>query len=265
MRIAYIGIDLFYPALETLYGLDCEIIEVFTCKTDNITEFNLKVCDFAIKHKIPLNYNPISRDDIQRLINKGCQAAICGGYYFKIPSDTSLPIVNIHPSLLPVGRGSWPMAQAILWKHKKSGVTIHKIAEGFDTGDILLQNEFYLDEDETHQTFMEKANLVLSGMLEGLVCDFDKLYNSAIPQGDGEYWKAPQKADYTVTPEMTAEEADLIFRAFWGYECIYKNGDDEVVVIGGRAVKSDNSEGSSLPLIDGFVKYKKIMQKNKDK
>ena len=71
MKIAYIGIDLFYPALETLYELGCEIIEIFTCKTDNICEFNVKVTDFAKKHSIPCKINPINRDDIQKLIDNG--------------------------------------------------------------------------------------------------------------------------------------------------------------------------------------------------
>ena len=259
MKVAYIGIDLFYPALETLYELGCEIIEIFTCKTDNICEFNVKIIDFAKKHNIPYKTNPINRDDIQKLIDKSCEAAICGGYYFKIPSDTQLPIVNIHPSLLPIGRGSWPMAQTILWKHKKSGVTIHKIAEGFDTGDILLQSDFYLDEDETHQTFMEKANLLIPDMLKVLVNDFENIYNNAVPQGQGEYWKTPQKVDYTVTADMKVSEADLILRAFWGYECIYKNGETETVIIGGRGVKCDNPGAFEFPLVDGYVKYEKIL------
>lgn len=265
MRIAYIGIDLFYPALERLEGLGCEIIELFTCKTDNVTEFNVKVTEFAKKRNIPCNYSPISRTDIERLLKNGCDAAICGGYYFKIPSDTLLPIVNIHPSLLPIGRGPWPMAQAILWQHKKSGVTIHKIAEGFDTGDILLQREFELSADETHCTFMEKANRVLCEMIKTLIADFDSLYKCAAPQVGGEYWQLPEESDYTVTPDMTAEEADLIFRAFYGYECIYENKDGKTVLLGARAVKCDNLEDSAFPLIDGYVKYQKIYKKIKTK
>lgn len=259
MRIAYIGIDLFCPALEKLYELGCDIMEIFTCKTDNICEFNVKIIDFATKHNIPYTTNPINCEDIQRLLKKGCEAAICGGYYFKIPSDTSLPTVNIHPSLLPVGRGSWPMAQAILWGHKKSGVTIHKIAEGFDTGDILLQREFCIDKDETHQTFMEKVNLLVTEMLKVLVDDFENIYKNAVPQGEGEYWKSPQETDYTVTANMTVSEADLILRAFFGYECIYKNGENETVITGGRCVKCDNPSAFEFPLVDGYVKYEKIL------
>ena len=41
-RIVYIGIDLFYPALLELSRL-CEVGQIVTCSTDNVTEFNVKV------------------------------------------------------------------------------------------------------------------------------------------------------------------------------------------------------------------------------
>ncbi len=52
MKVAYIGLDLFYPALETLKKLGCEIVEIFTCETDNVTEFNQQICNFAKKNNI---------------------------------------------------------------------------------------------------------------------------------------------------------------------------------------------------------------------
>ncbi len=255
MKVAYIGIDLFYPALEKLKSLGCEIIEIFTCKVDNVCEFNLDICAFTDKYNIPIKKDPINHKDIQRLIIKGCDFAICGGYYFKIPHDTELPIVNIHPSLLPIGRGSWPMAQSILWRHKKSGVTIHKIAEGYDTGDILMQREFCLDKDETHKTFMDKVNTSLVGMLAELIENFDTLYKNAKPQGSGEYWKAPAEDDYTITSEMTVSQADLILRAFYGYECIYKNEDKRIIIIEGRAVLSNDLFDKEFPLLDGYITF----------
>ena len=254
MKIAYIGIDLFYPALETLFALGCEILEVFTCEVDNKTEFNCKVQNFAKEKNIPCQMTRITRADIERLLEKGCEMAVCGGYYFKIPADTGLRIVNIHPSLLPVGRGSWPMAQAILWRHKKSGVTIHKIAEGFDTGDILLQKEFKISDDETHETFMQKANLFACDMLKELVSDFDFLYKNARKQGEGEYWAAPKEEDYTIRWDMPFKDADIILRAFYGYECIYLGKDGSFTkIVGGRAIKSDDKTDKEYPLLDGFI------------
>ncbi len=249
MKIAYIGIDLFFVALDSLEKQGCEIAEIFTCKTDNKTEFNLKICEFAEKRNIPCHMTRITKEDIERLKETGCEMAVCAGYYFRIPADTDFPIVNIHPSLLPVGRGSWPMPQTILQKMKKSGVTVHKIAEGFDTGDILLQREFELAEKETLVSFMNKVYGLIPEMMKELTENFELLWQNAIPQSGDEYWEAPEKADMTVTKDMTVEEADLILRAFLGYECYYE---DELEIIGGRAYKGECPE-KGLPLKDGYI------------
>lgn len=256
MKIAYIGIDLFFTALESLENCGCEIEEIFTCETDNKTEFNLKICDFAKKKNIPCQMTRITRDDVERLKKAGCELVVCAGYYFKIPANTGLPIVNIHPSLLPVGRGSWPMPQTILKGMKKSGVTVHKIAEGFDTGDILLQKEFDLDEQESLVSFMEKVYALIPSMMEELVKNFHELWRNARAQQGEEYWEAPTESDMTVRADMTAQEADRVLRAFLGYECYYE-GKERFEIIGGRAFKGEREE-NSLSLLDGYIKYEKI-------
>lgn len=257
MKIAYIGIDLFYPALEILSGM-CEIEEIFTCETDNETEFNLKVIEFAEKNSIPYTKSRITKEDIDRLIEKGCHMAICAGYYFKIPTDAKFRIVNIHPSLLPVGRGSWPMPQTILRGLKKSGVTIHKIAESFDTGDILLQEEFVLDEKETLVGFMEKVYELLPGMLKKLIMNFDKLYENATPQEEGEYWDAPKEEDFTIEPKTSAKQADLILRAFLGYECVYKTENEKYIIYGGRAIQTEDRQDRKFVINGGYIEAEKI-------
>lgn len=256
MKIAYIGIDLFFCALESLHALGCEIGEIFTCKTDNITEFNTQICGFAKEHNIPCKMTRITVDDIERLKNENYDFAVCAGYYFKIPADTGLPIVNIHPSLLPVGRGSWPMPQTILKGMTKSGVTVHKIAEGFDTGDIMLQREFQLVKGETLVSFMDKVYELIPPMMSELTEHFGSLYANAVPQGDNDYWEAPTDEDMTVTESMTAEQADRILRAFWGYECIYKSKDKTLKIIGGRAHKGTTADKDNvLPIQNGYIKF----------
>ena len=257
VKIAYIGIDLFFPALQSLAQLGCEIEEIFTCETDNITEFNTEIIGFANRHKIKYTTKRITAEDISRLKAKGCRMAVCGGYYFRIPVDSEFPIVNIHPSLLPHGRGSWPMPISILRKEKVSGVTIHKVAEGFDTGDILIQESFPLSENENLKTFMEKACALVPDMMKKLVESFDELYENAVPQGAGEYLDAPVEKDWTVTEGMNCEEADLILRAFYGYECIYSGGGKKYIMLNARAVQ--NAECKQLPLTDGYVVAERIL------
>lgn len=107
MKIAYIGIDALYPALPALAQAGGEIAEVFTCETDNVTEFNLRVRAFAGERGLPLTIGRVTQADLERLKAAGCEAAVCGGYYHRLPVDPALPIVNIPPpfSLWAGGRG----------------------------------------------------------------------------------------------------------------------------------------------------------------
>lgn len=50
-------------------------------------------------------------------------------------------IINLHPSLLPIGRGADPIPWSIIGQQKQ-GITIHIIDSGLDTGGILSQKEF---------------------------------------------------------------------------------------------------------------------------
>jgi len=66
-------------------------------------------------------------------------------------------IINCHPSLLPkhggVGMyGRYVHESVIKSSDKISGVTIHKVNEEFDKGEILLQKELKVEENETIQS-----------------------------------------------------------------------------------------------------------------
>ncbi len=68
--------------------------------------------------------------------------------------------INIHASLLPEYRGAAPIQRCILDGKKKSGVTIMKMDEGLDTGDILLQRETDIGEDETGGSLFDKLSVL---------------------------------------------------------------------------------------------------------
>jgi len=57
-------------------------------------------------------------------------------------------VVNLHPSLLPAYRGRAPINWAILHGERELGLTAHFVDEGMDTGDIIEQVRFSLDEDK---------------------------------------------------------------------------------------------------------------------
>ena len=60
----------------------------------------------------------------------------------------SLGCLNIHPSLLPKYRGAAPINWAIIRGETKTGITIMLMDEGMDSGDILMQEETSISEQE---------------------------------------------------------------------------------------------------------------------
>lgn len=57
--------------------------------------------------------------------------------------------INVHASLLPKYRGAAPIQWAVIDGEEKSGVTIMRMDEGLDTGDMLAKVEVMISDEET--------------------------------------------------------------------------------------------------------------------
>ena len=64
--------------------------------------------------------------------------------------------INVHPSLLPKYRGSAPIQWAIANGDRVTGVSIIYLAKKMDAGDILRQETYPIDEDDTSGTLHDK-------------------------------------------------------------------------------------------------------------
>jgi len=78
------------------------------------------------------------------------------GRLIKNPFLEAIPFYNVHTSLLPKYRGPAPMQRAIENGEKVTGVTIFKISESMDEGDIALQCTFEIGQCETLVKFTKK-------------------------------------------------------------------------------------------------------------
>lgn len=67
-------------------------------------------------------------------------------------------ILNIHPSLLPAFKGAHGIRDAFNYGVKISGVTVHYVDSGVDTGEIIMQRAVDLSDEDTLQTFEEKIH-----------------------------------------------------------------------------------------------------------
>ncbi|MED4126899.1 phosphoribosylglycinamide formyltransferase [Shouchella miscanthi] len=69
-------------------------------------------------------------------------------------------IVNIHPSLLPHFPGLDAVGQALEAKAKETGVTIHYVDAGMDTGPVIAQEKIAIALDENHASLTKKIQAV---------------------------------------------------------------------------------------------------------
>jgi len=91
------------------------------------------------------------------------------------PAVLKLPplgCVNVHASLLPAYRGAAPIQWAIINGETRTGITTMLMDEGLDTGDILLQNETDILDEDNGLTLGERLSdmgaSLLADTLEGL-------------------------------------------------------------------------------------------------
>lgn len=92
--------------------------------------------------------------------------------------QVKIPILNIHPSLLPAFPGLHAQRQAVDYGVKVSGCTVHFVDEGLDSGPIILQETVPVFPDDTeeslanrileveHRLYPEAVRLLAAGRLK---------------------------------------------------------------------------------------------------
>jgi phosphoribosylglycinamide formyltransferase-1 len=69
-------------------------------------------------------------------------------------------LINIHPSLLPDFKGAHAVRDALAAGATKTGVTIHYVDEGVDTGEVIVQAEVAIEAGDTEQILHERIKRV---------------------------------------------------------------------------------------------------------
>ena len=134
-----------------------------------------------------------------------------------------LGCLNIHASLLPRWRGAAPIERAILEGDRETGISIMKMNEGLDTGDILLEKKCTISNHETAETLHDtlsnigaKAILKTLNMLPTL---------KARPQqnNDATYAEKVTKDEAQIDWHQSAEQISRVIRAFNPRPIAYTN------------------------------------------
>ena len=138
--------------------------------TDNPKAYALKRAErLGIPSKI-LDYKSFdNRDEYNRALLKFLKSLdfdliVLAGYMRILPPfivrEFWRKIINIHPSLLPAFPGLHAIEKAYKYGVKVTGVTVHYVDEGVDTGPIIMQECVKIEDDDTLETLEEKIHKV---------------------------------------------------------------------------------------------------------
>jgi len=138
----------------------------------------------------------------------------------KIPK---LGCLNIHASLLPRWRGAAPIERAILEGDRETGISIMKMNEGLDTGDIMLVKKCLISNHGTAKTLHDTlSNIGANAILETL----NMLPTlKARPQQNNEatYAEKVTKDEAQIDWHQSAEKISRVIRAFNPRPIAYTN------------------------------------------
>ncbi|HET9193956.1 MAG TPA: methionyl-tRNA formyltransferase [Vicinamibacterales bacterium] len=162
MVIVFFGTPQFaVPTLEALLGSRHQVPLVVT-QPDKRRDRGQKVTDGPVKaaaraHGVPVFQPERLRDpDVAGALRRHApDLAVVAAYGKLIPSDLlTLPrlgMLNVHASLLPKYRGAAPVHRAIMNGEAETGVTIMRIVEALDAGDMLAKSVRVIGSDETSE------------------------------------------------------------------------------------------------------------------
>ena len=213
-KIVYMGTpDFAVPALSALLREGYDVAGVVT-QPDKPKGRSKKmvpspVKEEAEKHGIPVWQPARVRDPefIRFLTEQKPDMIIVAAFGQIIPKAVlDLPpygCINIHGSLLPKYRGAAPIQRAVLDGEKESGVTIMRMDEGIDTGDIISKRVVTLSEDETGGSLFDRLSVLGADLL------IDTL--PLLFSGEAHYEKQPAESPTPYASMLKKESGHMDF------------------------------------------------------
>jgi phosphoribosylglycinamide formyltransferase 1 len=98
------------------------------------------------------------------LEERGVSLVVCAGYMQlltpaflrRFPDD----VINVHPSLLPAFPGAHAIADALAAEATETGVTVHFVDDGIDSGPVIAQERVPILPGDTEETLLARVHAV---------------------------------------------------------------------------------------------------------
>jgi len=234
MRIVFAGTPKFaVKSLSVLNQSEHEVIAVY-CQPDRpkgrgkvLTACPVKVCAKANNLLVIQPEDLKDKQSQSQLALLNPDVMVVAAYGQILPKSIleipKLGCLNIHASLLPRWRGAAPIERAILEGDRETGISIMKMNEGLDTGDILLDKKCMISNHETAQTLHDTlSNIGANAILETLNL-FPTLKARSQQNNDATYAEKVTKDEAQIDWHQSAEQISRAIRAFNPRPIAYTN------------------------------------------
>lgn len=159
-------------------------------------KYNIQYCEVD-------SYEGKKLSDYYKVLDKlNLDLLLVLGWYYMIPKTirnlTKYGAWGIHASLLPKYAGGAPLNWAIINGERETGVTLFKIDDGVDDGDIIEQKKFEIDFTDTIKEVYSKATYESKNILYDNLSNLSKIV-----------FKKQDKSKRKIHPQRTPEDGEI--------------------------------------------------------
>ena len=211
MRIVFMGTpDFAVPSLQSLIDAGHTVCAVFTQpdkpKGRGYALAAPPVKELALRHQIDV-YQPKTlrtAEAAEQIRGLNPDVIVVTAYGKLLPKEIlEIPpygCINVHASLLPKYRGAAPIQWSVINGERVTGVTTMYMAEGLDTGDMILKTQTEIGPDETSGELHDRLS----------VMGADLLVKTLKAVEDGTAVRVPQTEEGTCYASMLTKELSRI-------------------------------------------------------
>ena len=280
MRIVFMGTpDFAVPSLQALIDAGHDVCAVYTQpdkpqgRKQILTAPPVKT--LALEHDIPVfQPNTLKNEDEQARLRELAPEVIIVVAYGKLLPKAVLDIpphgcINVHGSLLPRWRGAAPIQWAVIAGDEMAGVTTMQMAEGLDTGDMLLTYETKVGEKETAGELFDRLAQSGAELLTQTLVKLDEI--EPRPQDDAQscYAHMLDKQMAVIDWSKSAHEIDCLIRGLnpWPIALTTLSGERLKVFVAekaagngepGTVLEADPKKGLTVACGEGALKLTEI-------
>ena len=207
-------------------------------KIDNINDQEVlsALSEYKIDWLFIIGWSQIAKKELLCTPQKGC--------------------IGMHPTLLPQGRGRAAIPWAILKELDETGVTMFKLDEGVDTGDIIAQGRISMHSKINATELYEKVNemhvKLISNYWESIYTNTVKL--SVQDESKATFWEGRTPKDGEIKKNMFVKDAEKLVRAITHpYPGAFYKMDDKIMKIWSATISPEKNGENSIKLKDGYL------------